>query len=86
MQKGISCILAAMALLATAEARATTLTYDFDRNNSTLIGGPWAKITLSDDANDGRVHVTVDLLEAGYDSIGSNFGLQDFYFNENRRR
>ncbi|GFO63667.1 PEP-CTERM sorting domain-containing protein [Geomonas paludis] len=77
-----SCAIAAMALLATVEARATTLTYSFDQNNSNLTGGPWANITL-DDAKEGKVHITVDLLQAGYDSTGSNFGLKDFYFNEN---
>ncbi|MBJ6751362.1 PEP-CTERM sorting domain-containing protein [Geomonas anaerohicana] len=83
MKQQLSCVVAAMALLATVDAGATTLNYYLDQNNSTLTGGPWATVTLSDDADDGRVHFTVDLLKAGYDSVGPNFGLQDFYFNEN---
>ncbi|MBJ6749872.1 PEP-CTERM sorting domain-containing protein [Geomonas anaerohicana] len=82
MKLYFSCAIAAMASLATLEARATTLTYNFDQNNSRLMGGPWANITL-EDAKDGKVHITVDQLRAGYDSTGPNFGLQDFSFNEN---
>jgi hypothetical protein len=70
-------------LSVTSLAGATTIFY-LDENNSGLTGGPWAKITLSDTTVNGKdgVHFVVDPLEAAFNSIGANFGLQTFYFNE----
>lgn len=56
-----------------------------DQNNIGLTGGPWASVTLTDTtASDGRdgVHFVVDPLDSAFTSVGSNFGLQTFFFNE----
>lgn len=62
-------------------AAADVFTLD-QTNLAGLAGGPWATVTLTQTSG-GVVHFVVDPLESAFASIGSNFGVQSFYFNEN---
>ena len=87
MKRKTYCLLATLVLLVIVEANAfaTTINYTFDQNNSGLTGGPWATIALTDTTYNGldAVQVVVTPLASSFTSVGTNFGLQDFYFNQN---
>jgi len=76
----------AVALMALfAPTLASAAVFYLDQNNIDLTGGPWVSVTLTDTtASDGRdgVHIVVDPMDSAFTSIGSNFGIQTFYFNE----
>ena len=86
MQKFKKYIVFFFLLLSPTSAFALSSTYYFDlvNINNTGTAGPWAKITLTDSTYDGKdsVHFSVDPLEGGFSSIGNNFGLQTFWFND----
>lgn len=64
----------------------SALTFYLDKvnDNNTGTSGPWATVTLTDSTFDGKdsVHFVVDPIEDSFINIGTNFGLQTFYFNE----
>jgi hypothetical protein len=57
-------------------------TYYFNNNNENLQGGPWGEITLTQNGT-YQVDFIVYPYEAAFDTIGDNFGIQVFGFNEN---
>ncbi|MFA6146843.1 MAG: PEP-CTERM sorting domain-containing protein [bacterium] len=77
-------VLLLVVLLMPAVANAAVFTLD-QTNLVGLTGGPWATVTLTDTSSGGHdgVHFVVDPLESSFTSIGTNFGIQTFYFNEN---
>jgi len=83
MKTKILATFAAMLIFVTTQANA--LVYTFDLNNSGLSPGPWATITLTDTTVDGKDAVLFQVvpLESSFSALSSNFGLDDFYFNEN---
>lgn len=80
-------IMAFVICLAVAPMSAHALTFLLDEvnGNNTGTNGPWASVTLTDTTVSGKdaVHFVVDPLEGSFSSLGTNFGLQSFYFNEN---
>ena len=77
-------VLLLVALFIPVVANAALFTLD-QTNLSGLTGGPWATVTLTDTSSGGKdgVHFVVDPLESAFTTIGPNFGIQTFYFNEN---
>lgn len=67
-----------------SNAWAISYNLDLTNDNNTGTSGPWATVTLTKETfnNYGAVKFVVDPIESAFSSIGSNFGLQSFYFNE----
>ncbi len=74
-----------MAAVTPFAANAFTIYLDQVNDNNTGTQGPWASVTLTDSTFNGKdsVHFNVAPIESAFTSIGTNFGLQTFYFNEN---
>jgi hypothetical protein len=83
MRKTLALLMVVLFLPAVANAAVFSL----DQTNlGGLAGGPWATVTLTDTTSSGGldgVHFVVNPLGSAFTSIGSNFGIQAFYFNEN---
>ncbi|MCX6765950.1 MAG: PEP-CTERM sorting domain-containing protein, partial [Candidatus Moranbacteria bacterium] len=67
-------------LFAPSLSNSATISYYFDINNSGIVGGPWGMITLTENGL-YQVDFIVDPFDSAF-STTSNFGLQNFGFNE----
>lgn len=83
MKKLFLAIVAVLSMVTMANA----LSYFLDEvnDNNTGTSGPWAVVTLTDIVVGGNdaVHFVVDPIDSAFSNLGTNFGLQSFYFNEN---
>ena len=81
--KNILTTLIAFGILAFGSvANAATVSYFLDQSNELADGPRYAEVTLSDDAVDGDIDITVTVNEAMFDIVGAtNFGMQTFSFN-----
>ena len=68
------------ASLLTLPAHAQTVSYYLDQNNAGLPDANYLKVTISD-GSDSAIDFMVEVLSGAFPSEGSNFGMQEFYFN-----
>jgi hypothetical protein len=87
MKTLIKTFLVVLLLFAITPFGANALTFYLDQvnTNNTGTSGPWASVTITDSTFNGKdsVRFVVDPIESAFASLGTNFGLQAFYFNEN---
>jgi len=69
-----------VSLFAPAFANADTFYFNIS-NVAGLTGSPWARIDVTQ-TNSTTVHFKVDPLEAAFTTMGTQFGLANFYFND----
>ena len=80
MKRILLSLLAVTALIfCTTPSYSNSTSYFLDINNSSLPGGPWGKITLTENGS-YQVDFIVDPYATAFTST-SNFGAQDFAFN-----
>jgi len=61
---------------------AATVSYFLDQNNAGLPGGNYLQVTISDSQSiPGGIDFEVEVLTSAFPSLGSNFGMDKFFFN-----
>lgn len=73
-------LLTAGLLSASLGAHAASVSYYLDKSNVLPDGVNYLQVTISDGAA-GNIDFSVEVLTAAFTDIGSNFGMQEFYFN-----
>ena len=76
----------ALIVLSISSAHAASLTYTLDQSNTLPDGIEYATVTLSDGADAGNaanVDFLIEITTSEFTPVGSNFGMDKFYFNFN---